>query len=156
MKKTLGFALFLLLIIPLPAMARTIWLKAAAEDGSQLSVFTNAEPITKNGWTVFQYGIGDGDSLKTVIGVTTYCTNGKIQKSSATGRPKLPIPTWANANEIASIKELSTIVNLSRAIKKPGWIEKSDNIISANTPGNREVLATVCRVANTVAKVIEQ
>lgn len=149
MKKLLGLALILSLATSLPATARTIRLTPKTNDGSTLSVFTNAEPVSQSGWTIFKYGVEKGNSFRENIGVTPYCSQGKVQRNESVTTLKLPIPNWATAEDIEHIRNISNVPNMSDFITKPGWIVDLGGKVSeiqADSPGSRSLLDIICRL----------
>ncbi|HEY9675383.1 MAG TPA: hypothetical protein V6D11_28330 [Waterburya sp.] len=149
MKKILGFALIFSLVIPIPATARAIRLKEKTNDGATLSVFTTAEPASQSGWTVFKYEIEKDGSSRENIGVTPYCSHGKISRNESVATLELPIPGWAKAEDIRQIREISSMSDLSHFITEPGWIVDLGGkvtAIQANSPGSRSLLSAVCGI----------
>ncbi len=143
MKKVLGFALVVSLLTPLPTTARTIWMEEKTNDGSTLFVDTNTEPVSQSGWTVFRYGVEKDGSLRENIGVTPYCSHGKISRNESVTTLNLPIPGWANTEDIKHIRQISKISDLSNFITEPGWIVDLGGkvtAIQANFPGSRSLL----------------
>ncbi|BAY27526.1 hypothetical protein NIES2100_73510 [Calothrix sp. NIES-2100] len=158
MKKILAFSLIIFFVTPLSATARTIRMRDKTSDGATLSVFTNAEPVSQSGWTVFRYGIEKNDSYRQNIGVTPYCDKEKIQRNESVSQLNLPIPSWANAQEIKDIQQISNISNLSQLITEPGWIVNLNGTVTAipaNSPGSLSLLGSVCAVASEISEISE-
>lgn len=149
MKRVLGFALIVSFLTPLPTTARTIWMKGKTNDGATLFVDTNTEPTSQSGWTVFKYGVEKGGTFRENIGVTPYCSHGKISRNESVTTLKLPIPGWADTEDIKHIRQISKISNLSNFITEPGWIVElggTVTAIQANSSGSRSLLDTVCGI----------
>ncbi|MDF5718104.1 MAG: hypothetical protein PUP93_30615 [Rhizonema sp. NSF051] len=147
MKKISLLTLFLSLLTSAPVIARTIRFKEKTNDGSTLMIYTNYEPVRQSGWTVFKYGIRKGNTYRENIGVTPYCSIGKIKRDETVAFLQLPIPGWATPEEVRHIREISHTENLSETIKVEGWLVDAGptiNVIAADSPGSKAVLESVC------------